>query len=541
MVQCRGRSSNAESDERDVFSTFDLFAALGTQFLSNACITSVTPVALLSAEAHKATSPLATSGGIAAATSIGMAISMACTYNRSAGWLDGKTPYVLFALLLIAGSGCYVVAEAIGASLHVLISTRIAMSLGFGAIYCTKRRAAVDRDPRQREYLFLLLELASSSGMASGPMLTGAMLLVLPTAWQSATLLVPALVIMVATGVFLVGLLAMPIDVPLHPASASDRALDPASGPTGGSVSSEEDGTSQVGLVAMPPGPTKPPAPEVDPHEIRPPVWASAVVVASCLSFGVGRNFLKFGFESALVVVYDRQLGFSSGVAGIIAGSCALAGLALVVCWKVRGQSRLGLKSTTLLCASEVLAFLSALLMLASSERVLGRIVHVAATRTNVLLGLTLLSSVAFYPAMYLGAALGNSRPIVYAQPGHRLLSRDAIIAQQDLVQTTLGKALGMIYCRKALGEGDHVHLAGLGSLFVVIMAAQAVVIGLGWSPETTLRRCRRSTPAATELEEREQGPLLSGTHDASRNASGLNLALENYTGEPTAPGDKPS
>ena len=36
-------------------------------------------------------------------------------------------------------------------------------------------------------------------------------------------------------------------------------------------------------------------------------------------------------------------------------------------------------------------------------------------------------------------------------------------------------------------------------------------------------------------------GPLLSGTHDASRNASGLNLALENYTGEPTAPGDKPS
>ena len=117
MVQGRGRSSQAESDVRDVFSTFDLFAALGTQFLSNACITSVTPVALLSAEAHKATSPLATSGGIAAATSIGMAISMACTYKRSSRWLDGKTPYVLFALLLIAGSGCYVVAEAIGARL----------------------------------------------------------------------------------------------------------------------------------------------------------------------------------------------------------------------------------------------------------------------------------------------------------------------------------------------------------------------------------------------------------------------------------------
>ena len=63
-----------------------------------------------------------------------------------------------------------------------------------------------------------------------------------------------------------------------------------------------------------------------------------------------------------------------------------------------------------------------------------------------------------------------------------------------------------MVFCRKALGEGDHVHLSGLGSLFLVIMTAQAVIIGLGWSPETTLRRCRRSTPAATELEEREQG-----------------------------------
>ena len=40
-------------------------------------------------------------------------------------------------------------------------------------------------------------------------------------------------------------------------------------------------------------------------------------------------------------MVYDRQLGFSIGVAGIIAGSCALAGLALVVCWKVRAASRL--------------------------------------------------------------------------------------------------------------------------------------------------------------------------------------------------------
>ena len=83
-----------------------------------------------------------------------------------------------------------------------------------------------------------------------------------------------------------------------------------------------------------------------------------------------------------------------------------------------------------------------------------------------------------------------------------------------------------MVFCRKALGEGDHVHLSGLGSLFLVIMTAQAVIIGLGWSPETTLRRCRRSTPAAAELEEREQG-----SQPAKKSGSG-----RAWGGGPSAP-----
>ena len=83
-------------------------------------------------------------------------------------------------------------------------------------------------------------------------------------------------------------------------------------------------------------------------------------------------------------------------------------------------------------------------------------------------------------------------------------------------------------------------------AVLTVAARAQAVIIGLGWSPEATLRRCRGSSlsPAATELEQREQGPLLS-VHDASRNASGLNLALEHYAAEPEsepdAPGDTPT
>ena len=158
------RARNARG-VRHEYSKFDLFAALGTQFLSNACITSVTPVALLSAETRKSSSPLATSGGIAAATSIGMTISMACTYSRSARWLDGKVPYVLFAFLLMAGSCCYVLAEATHASVTVLAATRVAMSLGFGAIYCTKRRARCCDSASPA----LTARLAASQAAATGP------------------------------------------------------------------------------------------------------------------------------------------------------------------------------------------------------------------------------------------------------------------------------------------------------------------------------------------------------------------------------------
>eukprot|EP00964_Phaeocystis_antarctica_P155759 scaffold125080_cov45-Phaeocystis_antarctica.AAC.1 len=33
----------------------------------------------------------------------------------------------------------------------------------------------------------------------------------------------------------------------------------------------------------------------------RPPLWVAATVQVTCLLFGVTRNFLKFGFESAMV------------------------------------------------------------------------------------------------------------------------------------------------------------------------------------------------------------------------------------------------
>ena len=51
---------------------------------------------------------------------------------------------------------------------------------------------------------------------------------------------------------------------------------------------------------------------------------------------------------------------------------------------------------------------------------------------------LTLGASLLFYPAMYLGAALGNSHPLAYAVPGHPLLSLSAMVAEQEVRTLTL-------------------------------------------------------------------------------------------------------
>ena len=105
-------------------------------------------------------------------------------------------------------------------------------------------------------------------------------------------------------------------------------------------------------------------------------------------------------------------------------------------------------------------------------------------------LGLTIGASLLFYPAMYLGAAIGNSHPLEYAVAGHPLLSRSSMLVQQELLQTTIGKGLGMIFGRVSLGDPPRV--AALGVLFAVVMLVQAVLLALGWNPDATRRAFAR-------------------------------------------------
>ena len=66
---------------------------------------------------------------------------------------------------------------------------------------------------------------------------------------------------------------------------------------------------------------------------------------------------------------------------------------------------------------------------------------------------------------------------------------------QQDLLQTTLGKGLGMIYCRHVL-DRDYMQLSALGTVFLYVMIAQAICLAVGWEPLATLAKARKVLPA---------------------------------------------
>ena len=114
-----------------------------------------------------------------------------------------------------------------------------------------------------------------------------------------------------------------------------------------------------------------------------------------------------------------------------------------------------------------------------------GEAVGGAGLSATTLIALTVGASLLFYPAMYVGAALGNSHPLQFAQPLRPLLSRSAMVAQQELLQTTVGKGLGMLFCRVALGDPPRV--ASLGAIFLLVMVVQAIALAIGWDPPKTL------------------------------------------------------
>lgn len=432
---------------RPAYSLFDVIAGCGTGFLLNLCITVVVPMALASAEARNHPSPLLGSGSVAATTSVGMSLSIVAMYSMPTRLLDGKAPFFAFAGLMLLGNAGFFAAEVLRLPLRVLVASRVLMALGFGAGFAAKRRAGAEADPRRREAHFMQLEMWNSLGMATGPLISGILAVALP---EYAMLWPPALMACLALA-FLALLAAVPLDAPLaiRFAPPTERSplvtgapagvLIPASAERHASPSvaaaSAEGATAARGAASAggADGATGSGAP---------PRLASAVVVQlTMLLFGISRNFLKFGFESAMVVVYDRQFYFSQGASGVLAGCCALSTVLSMLSY--RGICARRVSTQRLLLLAEALGLISAALMiatdslhaptvdLASAAGLTRRDAQGDGVMTAMLL--TVAASMLFYPSMYLGAAIGNSHPLLYAIPGHPILSRSSMLAQQEV------------------------------------------------------------------------------------------------------------
>ena len=524
-----------------VFSRFDLLTACGTSFLKNLTMTIVLPVVLSSAEARSSDSPLLSSGLVAASFSVGMVLSTSLMCCWPTKVLDSRLPFVLCACLLLVGNAFYLAAELLLWPTIALIVCRFGMALGFGAQFAGKRRCSVENSKQRREYAFMMVEAANSAGQAAGPILMGTVGLLASLDWavtdpgdtgatfdningtkvfhldtikmqgdlfgrtlrapigQLHTLVqggvtmllavVPAAVTIVLTTAFLIAVLTLRTDVPFF------RQTEPPPPTPAAHGSKPKEATP---LIA--PGAPAQQRHESDDDTTPTPLWVSYVVQCSCLFYGVARNFLFFGFESAAVVVYNRELLIPVSAASLWVGCCALTPLVALAIYS-RYRVSLEGKTQQLLLASEVMGMGASLLFLASSlfdvetpsladaaEPDAAAQRELDDVRVPFLLLLTF-GSVCFYGSIYLGAAMGNSHPLTYAVDGHPLLSRTAMIAQQQILQSTLGKGLGMVVCRVVLG--DPVRLASLARLFLCVMTTQIIVLALGWDPLATQRRWR--------------------------------------------------
>ena len=285
------------------YSLFDLIASCGTGFLINLGITIIVPVALASAETRGHSSPLTASGLVAGSTSIGMVVSVVLMYPWPFSLMDSKLPFLVFAVLMLAGNLAFLGVEWLELPAPYLLACRVLMALGFGAGYAAKRRAGIEPEPKRREYLFMLLELACSVGMASGPLLTGGLALLLP----HRSLLIPPAITSALSLAFVLTLLLCPLDAPFTfslPQGTPSRAPHAREG-----TQMLTPSRRAAAAAAAKPPPRAESTPLVSPGAAAAasaPVWVAATVQLTCLLFGVTRNFLKFGFESAMVVVYKH-------------------------------------------------------------------------------------------------------------------------------------------------------------------------------------------------------------------------------------------
>jgi hypothetical protein len=319
----------------------------------------------------------------------------------------------------------------------------------------------------------------------------------------TAKLLVPAVLLTIVVTINLIGILYGDMDEPFFEdgsgaaivdAPTETTPLTATSGSSSASASTPADAgkadapheeSGRPGIAEAASDPAGPPyGPE------GPPIWVARSVQMTCISYTFTRVFLRYSYESAMVIVYSQTYHFTDGAAGMIAGGSAFFALIAVFLWhRARNASAaLGKNdahtASTIMLVSECCAFACALVMMITPtiSTYLGRHWGVF---------FTLLTAVFFYPSQVLGASIANSYPLDYAVPSSPWLNRNAILVQQELIMP-IGNGCGMMLGRIMTGTNAATYLLYLGISFAGVMLLQFAIVSIGWDPVKTRRSWRR-------------------------------------------------
>lgn len=501
--------SRADPPPTSPFSWLDFLALLLLPGVGQGSITCVIPLAesIVSLSSRNsqhasASSVLEKSAEDIAVGTVGVLLSVVVYFCLPSRWHEGRRIYVISIGLFTVGNAFYLAATVARATLHdsgfplyVVYLCRILALSGTGVKYTLKVRVSKTISPQRRPLLFLYVTVSSLIGLATGPFVVSCVIgLFAAAGMQPAPTGIPIYaalaVILILLVVIALVLAFAPEDKPVYPDEVAAKVA--ASTVTSTAAASTPPTTAS----SLPRHPTAPAAlgagaesganeatrllksepPKAAPAlpSSTPTVQTTAIIQATCLFYGITRQFVRYSFESAMVVVYHAVFHMSISTSGLVASSLAYSSILAILFFRVmKNLSAAHIHSGVVL--ADILTLIAGVLLVAAGHT----------------LAVVILTAFFIYPSVVIGAALSNSHPVKFQQPKHPLLNVEALLFEQELVQSAFGPALGLYFGRLVLGEPPSTD--GLGLIYCILAALQMVIITLGWNPEATARFLRNN------------------------------------------------
>ena len=330
----------------------------------------------------------------------------------------------------------------------------------------SKRMIAKFSDATARRDAFFLIAISGDLGMFGGPLLVGALLFFHAGQVGSTLILGFAL----SLGLIFI-LYYLPMDVK-WPADSEDSATDDDDQ----ALASAADEKAHMRAA--------------DAESERPSSGVSVAIQATCFIFNVFRRIIRYGYESATVVIFTEHFGYTEAGAAMLVGVLGLALMLPILgsYWLVAIRWKWDLEGHSFTVA-----------LLVTALGILASVLIICAAKDNkeVGTGFMMLSALPMYSFTTLAATIGNGHSLRFAIDGSRFFNREALVAQSEILQNPIGAAVGLILGRSILG--DAVHVRFLGELFLLGMLLLLALVAIGWDPRIWMRILARDSSWGVE------------------------------------------